>query len=98
MFIETCGLELLKLRRSAMFVTFRSYGAKTGQLSQVSINISCLRHFGIESLNAILSPLVIKLRLCRLTVIRQSALRADGVRPLKDPVLPGSQTSEDFCV
>jgi len=51
MFIETCGLELLKLRRSAMFVTFRSYGAKTGQLSQVSINISCLRHFGIESLN-----------------------------------------------
>ena len=56
-----------------MFVTFRSYGAKTGESSYGSINIPCLRHFSYKLTHAIrnetLSPFVIKLRLRRLTVI-----------------------------
>src|SRR6476619_2922316 len=41
--------------------------------------------------------LPIELRSSLLAVRLQSALFADGIRPLKDPVLPRRQAAEDFC-
>src|SRR6185295_11301163 len=41
---------------------------------------------------------VIKLRLRRLAVVRQSALRADGVGALENPVLPGREPAVNLGV
>src|SRR5262245_27722841 len=49
-------------------------------------------------MDQLLSPLVIKLRLGRLPVIRQRALWPNSVWPLKDPVLPGRQATVDLRV
>src|ERR1700753_1522940 len=48
--------------------------------------------------SAMLSSLVVELRLRRLAVVCQRTVRADGVGALENPVLPGGQTPVDFRV
>src|ERR1044071_7107528 len=56
------------------------------------------RHAAPVTAAAESSPLVVELRLRGLAVVRQGALRADGVGALENPVLPGREAAENLRV